>query len=258
MKSLFTLCIAIFLLFTFTPNAPAQDSLTLTNGEWPPYFSESFKYGGVGSLICTEAFALEGIDINYEYLPWKRGLEMTRNGKYIGTVGWRKDPERDEDFLYSDPIFTVNSVFFHRQGSHFDWKTLDDIGHMKIGVTLGYTYINLLRPAVSRKGGKLDMATSDILSLQKLAAGRIDLFPCAEAVGYYLLRTKFLPGVADQITHHPKPILEGQIHLLISKKAANGQELIDKFNQGLKKLRESGKYEQYITQSLMGEYLPER
>lgn len=241
---------------TLSVVAYAGNPIVLTNGEWPPYFSKDFKFGGVGSRICQEAFALEDIDVEYEYLPWKRGLESAELGQFAGSLGWRKTPEREELFYFSDPLLTVDSVIFHRKGQHFNWETLDDIGGMTVGATLGYTYIDMLKPYIERNGGKLDIAPTDEINLHKLAAGRIDVFPCAKAVGYYILRAKTLPGTGDLIKHHPKPILEGEIYVVISKKHPRGKELIDRLNRGLKKLKESGLYNKYLLESIRGDYLP--
>jgi len=234
----------------------ADETVVLTNGEWPPMFSKEFKHGGFGSRVCKEAFALGGVDVRYEYMPWKRGLELARVGQYAGTVGWRKSSEREKYFYFSDPLMTMNTVFFHKKSLEFDWNNLGDIATMNVGATNGYGYIDMLRPVIEQNGGKLDVASSDIANFRKLVSGRIDIFPCAEQVGYYLLRTKFIAGTADRIRHHTKPLLGGDLYLLISKKNKNGQELIERFNRGLKELRASGKFEQYENESLMGEYLP--
>lgn len=257
MKGLSFFCALFLWCVTLSIAAYAEETITLTNGEWPPYFSEEFVYGGVGSRICKKAFALEGIDVEYEFLPWKRGLKSAELGQYAGSLGWRKTPEREKVFHFSTPLISVDSVFFHRKGSSFDWETLDDVGSMTVGATLGYTYIEMLRPYIEKYGGKLDIAPNDEMNLHKLAAGRIDLFPCAKAVGYYILRTKALPGTGDLIRHHPKPILEGEIYLVISKKQPRGKDLIKRFNRGLKKLKESGLYDRYLLESIRGDYLPE-
>ncbi len=127
---------------------------------------------------------------------------------------------------------------------------------MNIGVTLGYSYDEMLAPVVEKYGGKLDLAPTDVINLQKLVAGRIEVFPCGEAVGNYLLKTQF-SHVEQQITHHPKPILTGGLHLLVSRKISNGRMLIVHFNRGLEKLKECGLYDQYLEESLRGEYIPE-
>lgn len=236
----------------------AQESIALSNGEWPPYFSPQFKYGGLGSRIGSEAFALAGIKVNYEYLPWKRGLEHARSGQVEGAIGWRKTPKREKYFYFSEPILSADVVFFHREGGHFNWENITDIGHLKIGATLGYSYIDQLAEAVYQNRGKVDIAPTDEINLQKLVAGRIDIFPCSIAVGYYLLRTKFTPGTADMVKYHPKPLIDSPLYLLISKRTDNAKELITRFNRGLKLLRESGQYEQYEVESLKGKYLPPR
>ncbi|QJB55565.1 transporter substrate-binding domain-containing protein [Pseudodesulfovibrio sp. zrk46] len=248
---------AILISLLLAPHAAAQETVVLSNGEWPPYFSADFKHGGFGSRIVTEAFTLEGVTVRYDFLPWKRGLESARIGQYTGATGWRKSPEREKYFLYSDPLFTAQVVFFHKEGSRFDWKTLDDIGGMTIGGTLGYAYVDDLRKAVERGGGKLELAPTDEMNLQKLAAGRIDIFPCGKAVGYYLLRTKFTPGTADLVQHHPKPLLDSPLYLLFSKKNKGAHEMMERFNKGLRKLRESGRYDTFETESLRGDYLPD-
>ncbi|MGL1863224.1 MAG: transporter substrate-binding domain-containing protein [Pseudodesulfovibrio sp.] len=248
---IFTLCLS------WGVSAHAQEVVTLTNGEWPPLFSEEFKYGGIGSKICEEAFNAAGISVKYVYMPWKRGFEEARAGQWDGTVGWRKTPEREKDFLFSDPILDVDTVFFHRKGRDFSWESLDDIGSMTIGVTLGYGYIDMLEKAAERNGGRVEVAPTDELNLQKLVAGRIDIFPCAEFVGYYILRAKMMAGSADLVHHAEKPLWDNPLHLLISKDHTNGAQLIERFNQGLKIVRESGKYEQYEFESLRGDYLPD-
>ncbi len=237
---------AILILLLCASAACAGDVVRLTNGEWPPYFSQELKDGGVGTVLCTAAFALVGIETEYTYIPWKRGLQLARQGEYDGTLGWRNTPERKKNFLISDPFIFEDVVFFHRRGCDFDWKTLDDIGNLTLGGTLGYAYNKKLAQAVQRNGGKLEIAPTDTLNFMKLAEGRIDLFPCAKLVGYHLLHVTLPPRSCFAIRHHPRPITTGGLHLLISKKISNAKELVTRFNQGLKQLRISGQYDQIL------------
>jgi len=253
-----TLAYTILFILIIAPPAQGQESITLTNGYWPPFFSSSFKYGGIGSRICSEAFAEAGIEVNYVYMPWKRSLLTAKKGDFEGSVGWRKTPETERAFYFSDPILMGKTVFFHKRGKQFNWETLDDIGHLRVGGTLGYVYKDLLLPIAEKNGGKYDEALTDKSNLQKLAAGRIDIFPCEEAVGYYLLRSQMLPGTADLIKHHPKSLLERDLCLVISKKTPNGKELIKRFNKGLAKIKADGRYDQFMIESVSGDYMPKR
>ncbi len=140
-------------------------------------------------------------------MPWKRSLDSVLADSHKGSVGWRKTPEREKLFSYTDSLFNSEVVFFHRMGTRFDWQEIDDVGHLKVGVTLGYLAEKDLGPVTRRNGGKLDVAPTDVSNLLKLIDGRIDIFPCSKEVCYYLLRTQFLPGAADQIGHPPETLL---------------------------------------------------
>ncbi len=189
-------------------------------------------------------------------MPWKRSLDSVLADSHKGSVGWRKTPEREKLFSYTDSLFNSEVVFFHRMGTRFDWQEIDDVGHLKVGVTLGYLAEKDLGPVTRRNGGKLDVAPTDVSNLLKLIDGRIDIFPCSKEVCYYLLRTQFLPGAADQIGHHPKPFYSSGLHVLFAKNDPEAPKLIEAFNRGLKRLRESGRYAQYLEESLRGEYAP--
>lgn len=249
--------VLLILLLVPSPVVLAGDTIRLTTGHWPPYFGREFKHGGVGTRIVTEAFALEGIQVEYVYLPWKRGLDMAMEGAYAGAVGWRRTPERARVFEFTDPLIEVTEYFFHRLGESFDWVTLDDIGSLRVGVTNGYTSADMIRPVVEQGSGELDVASSDESGFRKLVQGRIDLFPCGEEVGYFILRTRFPPGETELISRHPRPILSGDLFLLISRKNPRARELVARFNRGLAKLKESGLYEQYMAESNAGAYLPD-
>jgi len=220
--------------------------------------SKQFQFGGLGTRICTEAFALAGFKAQYTYMPWKRVYESTRLGQFEASPGWRKTPEREHHFYFSDPLFTTQSVLFHLKGSHFEWKELKDLKDKTIGITLGYSYVSMLKPIIAEGKGKLDIAPTDEINIIKLLSGRIEIFPCSKAVGYYLLRSKTLPGSADTVTHHQLPIETGAVYLIVSKKIPNGREIIARFNKGLKELRDSGRYDQYQFESLRGDYIPKK
>ncbi|CCH48960.1 substrate-binding periplasmic protein [Pseudodesulfovibrio piezophilus] len=258
MTKQFAFILVLWALLCGAPSAWAGETITLTTGEWPPYFSKEFLHGGFVTRVVTESFALANMEARYEYLPWKRGFEAARLGQYAGAMGWIKTPDRERDFLFSDPILTYKAVFFHRMGKQFHWEGLGDVGHMTVGVTLGYTYANMLKATLEARGGSLATAPTDLINFQKLAAGRIDVFPCALAVGNYLLKTRFPPETRATIHSHPRPLHEGKLYLLISKKYPDGKAIIARFNTGLRRLRASGLYRQYENESSAGEYIPKQ
>ncbi len=92
------------------------------------------------------------------------------------------------------------------------------------------------------------------MSVKKLLRGRIEVFPGEVMVTYAQIRDTFSHESAALFTHHPKYINEEPQHLLLSKKYAGNEAMRDLFNEGMKRLKESGRYDQIIADALAGKY----
>jgi polar amino acid transport system substrate-binding protein len=62
-------------------------------------------YFGLASRVVTEAFAAEGVTVEYGYFPWARSFMLAQTGEWDGTLIWTKSAEREKDFYYSEPLF---------------------------------------------------------------------------------------------------------------------------------------------------------
>jgi len=233
----------------------AEDAIQITNGEYPPFLSENLKYYGAGSHIVTEAFKLEGIKVKYGFFPWKRSFNLAQRGEWDGTILWVKNQEREKNFYISDPVISGIYVFFHLKDYPFDWSTIDDLQNLEIGGTIGYHYGDAFEKAETEKKFNVQRVPEDEQNFRKLLKHRIQLFAVGLDAGYDLLRKHYDSNTIQLFTYHPKPLKEVTSHLLLSKKVKKNQRLILLFNQGLKKLKESGKYKQFFEASRKGEYL---
>ncbi|MBU6955580.1 ABC transporter substrate-binding protein [Hahella sp. HN01] len=243
LRRMFWSCILISIMATL--HARAEEKVWLSIGEFPPYFSSKLSHYGVFPHIVEEAFAVEHIQVEYIFLPWKRALRMAAEGDYDGTPGWVYSTERAQQFSYSDPVLNETKVFFHLKSLNFDWNGIEDLKPYKIGLTLGYFYGPTLAKAEERGDFLFERVSTDLLNMRKLAAGRIQLFVVNREVGLQIARSEMPAQDAANITYHPKPISVDAQHLLISKNIdpVRAQFLLDSFNRGLRKLRESGRYE---------------
>ena len=255
---LWALALLVVVLPCLVQLAPAcaAQPLRLASGEWPPYFSEQLRHYGVGSHIVSEAFALEGIEVEYGFFPWKRSLRLAREGVWDGTLGWEPSAERERFFYISDRVWQAPWVFFHLKSSPFDWQDFGDLAEVRIGGTLGYIYSQELFEA--ERAGKLhiERTVSDRLNLRKLASGRIDVFPQLVDIGYYQLRQLFDADTLRRFTHHRKPLGSHLDHLLLTRADPRNAELIRVFNRGLAALKASGRYGQFFVELRRGEYGP--
>ena len=249
-----TLFLVLFIGFNF-PGAAVEETIRLTTGEFPPLMQKTLKHYGVLPRIVTEAFAAEGIKVKYGFYPWKRGYLYALEGDWDGAVGWTYTKEREADFYLSNTILKTGKSFFHLKSYPFDWKSFDDLKGIKIGTTIGYSYGEAFDAA--EKAGKLETrrAPTDKLNLAKLLLGRIQLFVITTDVGNEILQKEFLSEEAQLITHHPNLVSTIRYQLLLSKKIERNQHMLRLFNNGLKRIREDGKIDQYIAESRRGEYL---
>jgi len=246
------------LMVLFFPfNSFAEEKVRLTTGEWPPYISKKMKYKGLASRIITEAFAFNGIKVEFKFFPWGRAYDLAKeeHDKWTGSSSWLYTPERAEHFLISDPLIETKQVFFHLKSYSFDWKNINDLKGIHIGATIGYSYGPVFNNA--EKEGKIfvQRVPSDIINYRKLLTNRIVIFPNEVNVGYYTLQNNFKLNEQQLLTYHPEPINVEPIHLLLSKKIERNKSLLKLFHEGLRRLKESRKFDQYLKESRRGEYL---
>jgi len=232
-----------------------SQELRLTNGEWPPYMSEKLRDSGLASHIVSSAFKLEGVDVKYGWYKWKRAFVFAQSGEWGGTVGWIKTPEREVDFYYSDPIFSAEMVFFHLKDKAFKWDSIADLTGLTIGGTIGYVdYGKEFLAAEKDKSINVYRLTTDVKNFAKLLRGRVDIFPLTKEVGYNLLHNNFSNEETSLITNHDKALDAFEYHLILSKKAEGSKDLIEKFNRGLRTMKQSGEYDNFFRNAKNGFY----
>ena len=234
--------LAVAGLLLLSAGVYAAEVLTLTSGEWQPYMSEKSPHYGPVSRIVTEAFALEGVQVRYLFRPWSRAYAEAANGSANGTIVWsasRRDTDRRRSFLISDAVFEGQSVFFHLKTLQWDGRSLERV---RLGGTAGYEYLFDKNPRL-----KIDRtAATDELNFRKLVAGRFDVFPANLDVGRHIMRQELSPEQAALLTWDPKPYNITQYYLLLSKKDPASRRYLALFNKGLRRLKESGKYAEYL------------
>lgn len=233
------------LLSLFSAGIATAETVRLTNGEWPPYLGEQLPHKGVASRIITEAFALQGITVEWEFHPWARSLQMAERGQRDGTAAWLYTREREAIFYISDPLIESGHHLFHRKDLAFDWLHFSDLHGRHFAGTRGYDYGEAFEQAEALGQLRVNRVTSDETGFRQLLAGRVELFPIDKVVGFDMLFQKFTAAERAQLSVHPKPLRSEHLHLLMSRAVPGNGELMARFNLGLAQLRESGKISQY-------------
>jgi polar amino acid transport system substrate-binding protein len=200
--------ILLFLSFSLL----AQEVITFDIGDWEPYTSSRDPDSQVLEFLVKEIFALYDMDVEFRYYPWLRSLRNVENGSSAGSFPLMRTGEREVNRLSSqEPILVEENVFFHLKNLDFDWSDFSDLEGYRIGGTIGYGYMAPL----AQYGLNIEEVPKEDLNFKEIAVGHIEIYPASKNVGNYLL---------------------------VSRKKNRAQEIIDKFDEGIRFLRKNGRY----------------
>ena len=234
------------LLALLIPLCANADQVRLTNGEWSPYLGQNLPHHGVASRIVEEAFALQGIRVQWEFYPWARALRSAERGKSDGSAVWLRSPEREQAFFISDPVVESGYYLFHRKDHPLDWREVADLQSLRVGGAIDYDYGQAFQQAERDGLLKVRRLSSEEQGLRMLLAGRLDVFPIDKVVAFDMLHSQFSREQRSQLSFHPLPLRSDSLHLLLSKQVPGNEQRMAQFNRGLKALQESGKVAQYL------------
>ncbi len=240
------------LVTLFPPTMWADDgsltSLVIVTGNYPPAINETANDKGYISRLVSDSFALEGIEVEFLFVPWARAENMVSRGQEIAVMYYAKSTLRMKSFLFSEPIFEEEWLFFHLKKTKVAWKILTDLSHLKIGATLSYSYSQEFNYLADKNILNVEWVARDNQNWHKLMAGRIDLFPSVKT-GWYQLAQLYSKKSVELITTNPKALKSQLNYLLFSKPHPKSVYFRDKFNQGFEKLKKRRPMSDYIPNS---------
>jgi len=242
------------LLFCLLASSAFGQKIVLATGEFPPLNSESLKHFGLIPKIVTEAFALEGVEVEYQFYPWARAYRLSADGEVDGTAQWYLSEEREAEHFYSDPLMSEDVVWFHLKSHPFEWDGLDSLQDLEIGAIYGYTYTPEFYQAIEDKKLSVDFVSTTQQNFDKMLAKRIDIYPESIDAGYYKIFKTYPIETAMLFTNNPKPFMSTHSYLLLSRKIEGNDLLMEKFNRGLKELRDTGRYDELLLESRQGAF----
>lgn len=239
----------VILLILFNFILVKSDTIKIAADDYEPYIKiNEREVSGILIEIVTKSFEKSKIDVNYKKYPWKRAYELTKITEIDASIPWFRTQSREEDFIFSDEIIFNQNKFFVFKGRNikedFEWKNLEDFKKYKVGGVIGFWY----EESFEKAGLKAEMVGNDFQNFQKLKNNRIDTLIVDERVGWFLITQNYPENINDFFTI-TKPESEDTLHLIVSKKHPKGKEIIEKFNEGLKKLKKSGEYDKIINRN---------
>ncbi len=230
-KHLLATLAAVFL----SAQTASAENLSVAATEWPPFYGSELPDNGFMTEIVIEAFNRAGHTSDVAFLPWKRAFEGTRDGKYdaLFTMWYRE--EREEFFLFSDPLPSNELVLLVRAGEDSTFEGYDKLKGKTIGVVRGYA----APPGFEEAKLKVSEARDDEENLRKLLRGRIDMALTDRIVAQHIINTK-MEGDAESFGWMEPPVHVDVQYMVVPKAIDNSEELMESFNASLAAMTEDG------------------
>ncbi|WP_347928221.1 transporter substrate-binding domain-containing protein [Pseudomonas helvetica] len=226
----------LFACLSFTARG---EKLRIVTEPWAPYvYEENGQALGLDYETTAIVFQRLGIEVEWQFLPWKRCLAMLDQGLADGALDIFHSSERDATLLYpSEPLSEVEFVLFYANDRPHPFRTLEDLRGLTIGTSPGYLYSQDFRDSTLFTR---EPAPTHEANFGKLQRGRIDLLITDRRVGQTLLDTLKL---RDQISESPT-VISHQSQFLALRRNAGMDLLVQRFGAELKRFKREPAYAQ--------------
>lgn len=210
---------------------------------WYPYSGVvDGRPAGMAVDIVRAAFAAAGVQITLESLPYARCMRLAETGAVAACFDTLRNPLIEHKYLWpATPLFRGQIVIYAAASASDKPVALAALRGRRVGVTHGYEYGDAFDgdPAMVRDVGDTDLAT-----LRKLVAGRVDYALVYDRVAEHLARSE--PGLAGRF----KPVgvlLTPDLYLSFSRDYPGAARLVSRFDAGMLRIRATGEYARIVS-----------
>jgi polar amino acid transport system substrate-binding protein len=217
----------------------AGEVVRVSTLDWPPYTGKDLPLGGATTDVVRAAFEKVGYEVEVDYRPWKRAIDMAAKGtdEVIAYFPGYHCNHR-EGFVASEPLGNGPLGFAEHAEAPLTWETLDDIGEqqLKVGTVLGYANTDEFDAKVGTGWILAVPSNDDLTNLKKLVRKRVDAVVIDKLVLEYMKATEAsLKDNADKLQFNAKP-LEDKTLFLCFRGDETGRTLKHIFNAGLEQI----------------------
>jgi polar amino acid transport system substrate-binding protein len=225
------------LLITCLSLRAQGESLRIVTEPWAPYvYLQDGKPTGIDYEITAVVFKRLDIEVQWQFLPWRRCLMMLEQGQADGVLDIFETSERDSHLLYpTEPLSQVEFVLFQAKARPHPFNSMADLKGLTVGVSPGYLYGEEFRQStlfIQEPAPTLEA------NLGKLALDRVDLVITDRRVGRYAVRAL---GLSDQVEELPIVVSRDK-HFLALRRDAGMNLLVQRFAAELRRFKQEPAY----------------
>lgn len=246
-----TAVIALWLLIGGVDAGRADQTLHLTTGnDYKPFSDESLPAGGLAAEIVAEVYHSMGVETSIDVLPWNRSYELAARGEYAATFPYVETEQREKDFIYSDPIYVLETKAMALADTDWNAASLEDLEGRAYCRPLAYAIENTEEMHRMTKEERLTWHKPANMTkcVEMLDLGRVDFVLVSEPQGVHTAREVL--GSSDRVRFLDVSFDRHSLHVLFPRRRADSAEAVHSFNVGLLRLKASGRYDDIVSRHL--------
>ncbi len=232
-------CIIFLLILKCLNSYASIKDLSVRGDYWCPYNCKP-QDTKPGYLIEILQNTFGKDRINYEVMNWARAIIETRKGENDVIVGAAK--EDAPDLLFSTSLGLSDNCFYALKNSKFDFKGLDSLKNLTLGVIKDYSYYkdlnDYIKKNLSNKNRIAEHFGDNIQErmLAKLMLKRLDVIVEDSNVIDYIIKKK--PEMSEIVKI--KCVDVGNIFIAFSPKKPESAQQVKVLNSHVKEMIKNG------------------
>jgi polar amino acid transport system substrate-binding protein len=235
--------LALIGLLLLTQSAAAE-RLRLVADRWAPFTDSTLVNGGLATDIVSTALARAGYASGFEQVPWARALRGVGEGRYDVLVNAWFTEERTKLGQFSAEYLVNRVRFLKRKDAPIELHNLQQLHDYPIAVVRGYAYSQAFDEDASLQ--KIPVHSFG-MAVRMVAADRVKLTLEDEYVArHYLARES--AKVRNAVEFLAKPLSENGLHILVSLKNPQHQQIIAGFDREIAEMKADGSYQRLLKQ----------
>lgn len=233
----FSLIIGFFL---FTPfNSYCKDKILIVTENWEPFINSNMEGQGLLPQMIHTIFNNTNFEIDIQFFPWARALNLARSGEADCLLGAFYSSEREQYLLYPHELLTQKTALFTLESNNINLSSINDITKYKVGRVRNAVTEETFDSIISNN--VVDLVNLE-QCIQMLLIKRIDLIAGPEVNIQYLLNQKFTT-VKDKVIKITPEIGTQNIYCCISRKSKHANEILEVLNRKIPELKQSGEFQ---------------
>jgi ABC-type amino acid transport substrate-binding protein len=191
------LACAALLLLTKGAGAVGGD-WRLATLELPPSIASSLPNQGYYAVLLRRVLAEFGAQPQFVFLPAQRAYQDTASGGYDAAFPYKRTPEREQLFLFSEPFYVARVRVFLNADRRWQPETVAELRGRRGCTLIGAQSPDLLQRDIDQ--GLVPMQRVSLIEacFRMLQLGRVDFAVAGQNTGWAAVRQLAAQGKGDR------------------------------------------------------------